>query len=988
MNKRIFPAALLAFAACFFSRGASASDADEFKVKREEVFAFEQAPSIRRDGDRVEIRFESKGYCDVTVAIETADGKIIRHLASGVLGHNAPAPFQKDSKAQTIVWDGKDDLGFYIDDKDAHTVRVSLGLKPQFDRNLWWEPMRRMGSWLGGTPFVNLPVPRMYAGPDGMYVFEGRAVDQLRLFDRDGNYLRTVYPFPADKVDNVIGVNTHTFPQDGQTLPRKIGFCQGTLLTSGSTAEKENREQSMCGAGALAIAVQGSRIALGFRTLNRLATDGSSGGLPLSGPSLTFPAQIGNGGNRKVSTDPCSPVSLAFSPDGKTLYATGYLYRDYWDQGGDFAFKDSLHGVVKLEYEKDAPPQPFAGSMKQGDSGSDDKHFTDPTSVDCDAQGRVYVSDFMNDRIQVFAPDGKLLKSIRVDKPAKVAIHRRSGEIYAFTWTIQSDTTLGQAAKKKDFDIQPKMTKFGPFDDPKKLAECALPLLPDHKRIDARVYHPTYKWNNRWGGLEYAVALDSWSEKPRVWICQNAAYSETYPWNFVRIYEERGGKLELVRDFGPEVHERQGKLALPAYWRQRLYADHKNNKLYLAEQHTAAREKCFREVVEIDPATAKNRVLQLPFDAEDMAVGPDGHFYLRERIWVARYDPANFREVPWDYGEEADKVSCDDSQRRRTTDLISALPVYCGTGWHLGGMTVSVKDHLGISCYVTKGDTPAPVAFRTDEKMVETGTNWSGSVVKESSRVVKGRVYSPKFYPGRMYFGEVHIFDRHGHPVRSDAVGGLPDIYGLGVDKDDAVYVMASPTRVLDGKRYNNEMTGTVMKFPVGRGRIVTTSRSPIVPIPITEGMGPKEPPTAIKGGTPFWVDGADWKYGGVGFCGKNATYAGGGCACYNSRFYLDYFGRSFAPELDRCQVAVLDTNGNLILRVGRYGNVDSAGPDSRVPLGGDEVGIVFAPYVATITDKRLFIADAGNQRIAGVKLGYHAEARTPLAKVPDKAGE
>ena len=59
----------------------------------------------------------------------------MRHLAGAVLGPNAPEPFVWNSKAQTIHWDGKDDAGVYVDDKDAVTVRVSPGLKPpRFER--------------------------------------------------------------------------------------------------------------------------------------------------------------------------------------------------------------------------------------------------------------------------------------------------------------------------------------------------------------------------------------------------------------------------------------------------------------------------------------------------------------------------------------------------------------------------------------------------------------------------------------------------------------------------------------------------------------------------------------------------------------------------------------------------------------------------------------------------------------------------------------
>jgi hypothetical protein len=128
--------------------------------------------------------------------------------------------------------------------------------------------------------------------------------------------------------------------------------------------------------------------------------------------------------------------------------------------------------------------------------------------------------------------------------------------------------------------------------------------------------------------------------------------------------------------------------------------------------------------------------------------------------------------------------------------------------------------------------------------------------------------------------------------------------------------------------------------------------------------------------------------YGGVGYGGQ-----GGSCTCWHSRCQLDYFGRSFAPEVIRFSVAVLDSNGNLITRIGRYGNVDDGvplvkegGPENTRPLGGDEVALVHAAYVGVHTDRRLFIHDGGNSRIVAVKLGYHSEERIQLKTVPDKA--
>ena len=70
-----------------------------------------------------------------------------------------------------------------------------------------------------------------------------------------------------------------------------------------------------------------------------------------------------------------------------------------------------------------------------------------------------------------------------------------------------------------------------------------------------------------------------------------------------------------------------------------------------------------------------------------------------------------------------------------------------------------------------------------------------------------------------------------------------------------------------------------------------------------------------------------------------------------------------------------------LTYRVGRYGNADSAGPKSKEPLGGDEVGLFHACFVGTHTDHRLFISDIGNDRILSVKLDYNVNKIIPILK-------
>lgn len=194
----------------------------ELQIKRKGPFAFAKKPEITKKGDRVTIRFTTKGYCDATVAIEDGQGRIVRHLVSGVLGENAPAPFKKGTLEQAVIWDGKDDQGHYIDDLQTHVIRVSLGLKPQLERSLYWSPKKRYGS-----------LPIMSAAPEGVYLYDGKGVDFIRLFDHEGQYLRTIYPFPRKQLEHIKGLDWYKFPQ-GYRLPRKGGLYQLTLLNSGA----------------------------------------------------------------------------------------------------------------------------------------------------------------------------------------------------------------------------------------------------------------------------------------------------------------------------------------------------------------------------------------------------------------------------------------------------------------------------------------------------------------------------------------------------------------------------------------------------------------------------------------------------------------------------------------------------------------------------------------------------------------------------------
>src|SRR5437870_854403 len=94
---------------------------------------FTKKPTVTKVGEKIKIDFAVSREIDVSVFIEDGNGKVIRHLVSGVLGKNPPAPLKAGSLEQSVEWDGKADFN-----KSAtggpFKVRVSLGLGAKYDK--------------------------------------------------------------------------------------------------------------------------------------------------------------------------------------------------------------------------------------------------------------------------------------------------------------------------------------------------------------------------------------------------------------------------------------------------------------------------------------------------------------------------------------------------------------------------------------------------------------------------------------------------------------------------------------------------------------------------------------------------------------------------------------------------------------------------------------------------------------------------------------
>jgi hypothetical protein len=949
-------------------------DWDVAKIKRAEIFEFTEKPHFKKEGDKFTLSFTSKAFCDVTIAIENTEGKIVRHLASGVLGANAPEPFKKNSLSQEIIWDSKDDLGHYVElEKNDFLIRVSLGLKPQFEKNLLWSPYRRIGP--------NAPIA--FATEEGVFVYDSKAIDHLRLFDHDGNYLRTIHPMPATKIKDVKGLEWQTSARYDDSYPKQEGFVQGTFLKGGDGAFVPNEVRHGDDIfSATALAIKKDRIALAFFSLSRLSTDGSSGGLLINGPKTGFIRNSDASTHFGFPTITIGPSSMAFNANTKKLYMTGYMWSGRLDNNGG-----SCPVVRVMDYESENEPTTFVGNMKEEDYGSDDKHLNTPTSVVIDNADRIYVSDYMNDRIQVFNENAELLKSIKVQKPAKIFIHHKTQDIYVFTCPLRAIEMNNLAKSKQDElikKIKPAIANIGTFEKFKAPVWEELPLGAPSGFLR---------------GNFYQVEFDDFATVPSIWVAEQKFiasarivqhHGSTMGSNDAKTNWAEGSQRLLIkannkwvvkRDFAEEAKKVVERLMPGRFGVQRLYVNSKTGKLYVLEFRGYGGWKSHDTLLEIDPQTNKVKELPIPFSAEDMCFDRDGNLYLRTESMVGRFNINTMKEIPWDYGREQDKVTMSGKSASLISGLVlPGLQPMCG---QQGGMVVNAKGELAVSCVSVKNEfKPTFGELYTAPKGV--------------------KQYKPPIYEGRLRWQEIQVFNKQGQSIIEDAIPGLAIINGFNFDENNNFYVMAADRRLVNGKDIFGKWSGTLIKFKSKKGLITssvqTISENRGVTIPLPKEKWPKrEPDLVSKTYDKAWVEGADWFFGGVGFTGWNADFGGVNangidtfinqpCGCWHSRPAFDFYNRVFLPEQNTYGISVVDPNGNLIMHFGKYGNVDDGmplikegGPASPRSIGDSEVAFMRVAYLAVESDKNLYATDPGNARILSIKLGYHTEEKVKI---------
>jgi len=398
--------------------------------------SFSAKPSTAKDGDKVKISFAVAGPTDVEVAVLGADGKVVRHLAAGVLGAQAAPPEPlKAGLSQTLEWEGRDDLG-----KPAaggpFKVRVRAGttVKP--------------GGFVGDPEVLESGVyglatddkGQVYAATGGGY---GGNMFSIKVFDRDGKYLRTIFPYPASlKVEDVNGFAKQT-PRDGKLNPPQFNGLLPWIYPGALGGLMGNR-------------VQGETLWL------------TNGGGQICRIRAADGACISWGAGKPPAPPALGPICWAAAPDGKALYLAGWANNAAND--GRVYKVDPASGNRTEFIKIDVPANSFWLVEKNGWF-----HFTNwgrknglaaLHGLAVDKDGQVYVCDRVNGRLAVYDAEGKLLGSTAVEHPDLVSLSPKGPEIYVTTRRIVD----GYKAVN-----EVKVLKLSGWKDGKVLAELKLP---------------------------------------------------------------------------------------------------------------------------------------------------------------------------------------------------------------------------------------------------------------------------------------------------------------------------------------------------------------------------------------------------------------------------------------------------------------------------------------------------------------------------------
>ncbi|MHC4917534.1 MAG: hypothetical protein ACYTGB_18820, partial [Planctomycetota bacterium] len=466
---------------------------------------FSAKPRAVRAGDTLKITFAVAAPTDAEVAVLDARGKVVRHLGAAALGaKNPPPPPFRAGLSQEIPWDGKDDAGKpALAPGTGHPapfrVRVRLGVRAEFERFIGWKDV---------PPLDQMRVVGLAVGPDrSVYVLssnglapgQSRTENRLWVMSPEGKYLRTLYPYPAAADPKKLRGVDFLSERPGRLQPRVYDRVCPSFLPQMRALPRQT--MAMTSDGRLVFSNGWSTELYKFkpRCLLVVNSDGSIPRERLAGPVIDEGIAAGY-------------LHVALSRDAKSAYFCGLH--------GASMTKKPLHVVYETGLGVSDKPRIIFGRSGKALSGK--AGLNDPRGLASDAEGRLYVSDFGNDRVVVLEAGGKYLGEIPVKGPETIVVHPEAGTVYVLSM-------LG----KREY----KLVKFAGFTNPKPSAELE---LTGFGSVTNPRTHPNY---------HPVMALDPHGNRPIIYLGSPGGFRRAW---ILRV-EDAGAELKLGQvDLGAE----------------------------------------------------------------------------------------------------------------------------------------------------------------------------------------------------------------------------------------------------------------------------------------------------------------------------------------------------------------------------------------------------------------------------------------------------
>jgi hypothetical protein len=377
---------------------------------------FSRKPTAARAGGKTVVSFAVSASTDVEVSVLDSKGAVLRHLAAGLLGGaKAPPEPLKAGLSQSVEWDGLDDFGKAAPG-GPFRIRVRAGTGMKF------------GRFIGDDPCTFGGITSVAADEGGNVYIVGHGGNRnqnfrtIRVFGPQGEYVRTVMPFPADLPPDGMK-DVAVWDAEAKTFrPRNLSSLNPEFYAEGLTLVSASLKDGL-------ILTDGSVV---YRLDAR-------GGIP--GPSFAAQALWPKGG--AIRNTGGGPVFLAPSPDGKSLFLSG-PFSSKTQYGHAYDPKFPPGGVYRMKFGAGETMQLFAtvpvdhvdgvgGEWTKKNARNHNIAEGPVHGIAVDAKGQVYVADRGKERIVIFDPAGKQTGEISVPHPHQIAVHPKTGDLYVLS---------------------------------------------------------------------------------------------------------------------------------------------------------------------------------------------------------------------------------------------------------------------------------------------------------------------------------------------------------------------------------------------------------------------------------------------------------------------------------------------------------------------------------------------------------------------------